>query len=60
MTYRCDRCAEIFDEPSEITESDYIDTGIGLSWAEYPIGSCCPECGCEEYIELEDEECDTN
>lgn len=54
MIYRCDHCDAEFDRPEFLTEWDYIDTGIGLSWHEVPIGECCPECGCEEFTTCEE------
>ena len=55
MTYLCEECALAFDKPDRIIERDYIDTGVGLSWCEVPIGDCCPECGSEEIVELTEE-----
>ena len=54
MTYKCNNCGEIFDEPRRYVETHGFTDGLYERW------SCCPYCGgdYELYEEETDEEVD--
>lgn len=52
MKYKCDnpKCGAEFDEPGTYKEYHYE-----LEDKPYELLPCCPECGCEDYNEIDEE-----
>jgi hypothetical protein len=49
MTYQCQTCKAIFDEPLYIHDQEYADYGIGGQWITIYEGDVCPDCESEEF-----------
>ena len=54
--YKCEECNEAFDEPGskKVCWEEYYGV-TDLPGRNYGSIACCPECGCEEYEEAEDD-----
>ena len=48
MTYKCNNCGEIFDEPWEVRETHGFNDGF------YETFYVCPYCGSDDYEEEEE------
>lgn len=58
MTYRCPFCEAEFEKPAVQEHTDLIYYGSAVSSEVTHVTRHCPECGDEDYIELEESEAD--
>jgi len=49
MTYKCETCSTLFDEPDYIHDKEYADYGIGGEWITLFKGEVCPFCESNEF-----------
>jgi len=58
MSYACSDCKAEFDEPYIQEHTDLIYYGSCVSSEVTCVTHHCPECGCEDFTELEESEAD--
>ena len=56
MTHRCSACTAEFDEPYVQEHTDLICYGSCVSSEVTHVTHHCPECGCEDFDEIEETE----
>jgi DNA-directed RNA polymerase subunit RPC12/RpoP len=54
MTYRCSDCGAEFEKPYVQEHTDLIAYGSCISSEVTCVTNHCPECGCEDFTELEE------
>jgi len=53
LSFRCDNCQVEFDKPHVQQHTDLIAYGSCVTSEVTHVTRHCPECGCEDYSELE-------
>ena len=54
--FECNECRLDFDKPETLVEKEYADYGIGGEWLPIYVTDVCPNCGSEDYREIDDED----
>ena len=56
MSYRCDDCHAEFETPHRYEHKAFVEYWVFKSWEVTDVTYRCPECGNEDYVELQPEE----